>query len=311
MNTSSLMDRLSYIYLLIFMCFTLVCTYGSAQDLFPSCEVGLMVRRGTAWKTGPGQLLTVRCPVKHCGESLNVTWCKLLDTNKCEQINYTENVEIIQKHVKDGITSFLTFKRISIHDDGLYRCYLKGYKYGVVSHIINISVSDLNQGVKNSDNNADELASTADEEDVSWLPYFYICISIALLVITLTVLTLLSFYGWKGKLTRNHTKGQEMSTHVIPDLPKRSAPSTHVLQTHFSILNDICTPNTAEKPLSQPPLMTTENQPAVANTADKSQVLDRAVYAVINHRQPGIPAREQHTVTKQNKNTEYAAINVS
>lgn len=45
----------------------------------------------------------------------------------------------------------------------------------------------------------DELPSVATDEDVSWLPYFSICVSIALLVVTLTVLTLLSFYGWKRK----------------------------------------------------------------------------------------------------------------
>lgn len=102
-----------------------------------------MVRRGTTYTTAPRQRLTVRCPVKHCGESLDVTWCKLLDTNKCERINYTENVEVRQNytHVKGELISLLTFKRISTDDDGLYRCGLKGYKYFQISHIINISFS--------------------------------------------------------------------------------------------------------------------------------------------------------------------------
>lgn len=94
-----------------------------------------------------------------------------------------------------------------------------------------------------------------------------------------------------------------MSTHVIPGLPKGNAPATPVQQARFPIQN-YYSPSTAERPPSQPPPMTNGNQPAVANTAD-------AVYAVINHRQSGIPAREQHTATKQDRNTEYAAINVS
>ena len=112
-------------------------------DSFPACEVGLMVRRGTTLKAAPQQRVRVKCPVKHCGEPLNVTWCKLLDTGKCEQMKETENVEIMQndKHAKDELTSFLTFKRISINDDGLYRCDLKGYKDEQISHTINISVS--------------------------------------------------------------------------------------------------------------------------------------------------------------------------
>ncbi|XP_076603699.1 uncharacterized protein LOC143330824 [Chaetodon auriga] len=258
-----------------------------------------MVQRGTTWKAAPRQCLTVRCPVKHCGEPLNVTWCKLLNSNRCEWIHDTENIEIKQndKDVKDELISFLTFKRISIDDDGLYKCSLKGHGYNSISHVINISVSDLNQGVKNSDDSADELPPVAGDKDVSWLPYLSICVSIALLVATLTMVTLLSTYGWRRILTPSITKEKEISTHSIPDLPQRSAPSAAFLQTHC-------------RPPWQPPPMTNGNQPAVANTADESQMSDRAVYAVINHRQARIPVREQHPETTQNKRAEYAVVNV-
>ncbi|TKS67092.1 B- and T-lymphocyte attenuator [Collichthys lucidus] len=171
------MDRLPCTYLLIFYCLTFVCIYGRGQDSFPSCEVQVMVQRGMIKKAAPQQRLTVRCPVKHCGESLNVTWCKLLETNTCEQINQTEDVEITQddKHAADRLVSSLTFKRISLHDDGLYRCDLGDTQIG---HFINVSVSD-------------------GELDLSWLPYFYICISAVLLVATFSVFTLLRFYGWR------------------------------------------------------------------------------------------------------------------
>ncbi|XP_074514229.1 uncharacterized protein LOC141782088 [Sebastes fasciatus] len=221
-------------------------------------------------------------------------------------MNYTENVET--NTTQDELISYLNFTRISIHDNGLYRCNVKGDKYEQISNIINISVSDSYQGVKllpntHSDNNKDELPSAAGDEDVPWLSYSIIS-SITLLVGTLTVLTLLSLYGWKRIL--NHTKGQETPAHMIPNLPNPSAPSTLAL-------HDTYTPSTAERPPSQPPLMTTNgNQPAVANTVDGGQRSDRAVYAVVNYRQSGIPAREQHAVTEQNKNTaEYAAINDS
>lgn len=98
-----------------------------------------------------------------------------------------------------------------------------------------------------------------------------------------------------------------MSTHVIPGLPKGNAPSTPVLQAQFPIQNYIYSPSTSERPQPHtitPSLMASGNQPAVANTAD-------AVYAVINHRQSGIPAREQHAATEQDKKAEYSAINVS
>ncbi|XP_054471020.1 uncharacterized protein si:ch211-214p13.8 isoform X2 [Anoplopoma fimbria] len=298
------MDRLPYTYLLTLCCFTFVCIHG--KDAFP-CEVELMVSKGTTWKTAPQKPLTVRCLVIHCGISLNVTWCKLLDTNTCVRINYTENVEIRQndKRVKDELISYLTFTRISIHDNGLYRCTVKAPKYQLISHYINISVSDLNQGLEISDYNADGLPSTAGDEDVPLLPYFSICLGVALLVFILTVLTHLGFYGWKRQL--NHREGpamQEKSTHMIPDLPKGSAPSTLTLHYTYS-------PSTAERPPSQPPLMTNGNKPAVTNTAEESQVSDRVLYAVVNHRRSEIPVTEQHAATKPNKNAVYAAINVS
>ncbi|XP_051259470.1 B- and T-lymphocyte attenuator [Dicentrarchus labrax] len=316
---SSLMDRLTYTSLLVFHCFTFVCTYGGHHGIYPSCDVELKVRRNTGWKVAPQQGLTVKCPVKHCGESLNITWCKLLDTDKCERIHEAENVEIKQddKDFKDEVISFLTFKRISIDDDGLYRCSIKGYKYELISHTINISVSDLHNGINNSENNAYLIQGISNSENDAyqspsvgdhlgepWQPYFYIFFGVAFLVATLTALTILRFHGWKRILLINPKKGQEMSTHMIPDLPRGSDPSGLVLQTHFSSLNEICSSTTAERPPSQPPPMSNGNQPAVANTANESQVTDHAVYAVINHRQFGRPAREQ-------QNSQYAAINFS
>lgn len=109
--------------------------------MLSSCEVGLIVQRGTTYVTAPQQFLRVECPVKHCGESLKVTWCKIGDifnTGQCDWINKTDNVEITQNYSKNELISYLTFKRISIYDDGLYRC---NYKNNVISHTINISVS--------------------------------------------------------------------------------------------------------------------------------------------------------------------------
>lgn len=98
-----------------------------------------------------------------------------------------------------------------------------------------------------------------------------------------------------------------MSTCMIPDLPKRSDPTTPVLQTHFSVLNDIYCPSSTGTPLSPPFTITNRNQP-LTNIPNESQVSDCAVYAVINHRQPMLPARKQQTATK---NPEYATISVS
>ncbi|XP_071332489.1 uncharacterized protein [Trachinotus anak] len=287
--------------------------YYEVADSFPSCEIELMVRRGTTVKRVPQQSVTVRCPVKHCGKSLNITWCKL-GTNNWERINTTQNVQITQDDVRNEMISYLTFKWISVYDDGLYRCELKGDKY-LYSHAINISVSDMHQGADTADDTQISTVvplSAARGEALSWLPYLYICVGIALLVVTMILLTLLRFNGHKSfteTLTFQPTKRQEMSSHTIPDLPKGSAPSTPVLQAHF-VLNEIYSPSTARTPPLPLSLITDRNLP-LANTGDESQGSDSAVYAVINHTQCGTTARKQRAASRQDKSPEYATVNVS
>lgn len=92
---------------------------------------------------------------------------------------------------------------------------------------------------------------------------------------------------------------------MIPDLPKDSNHSTLFLQTNFPHLKDVPSPTTVGP--SQPPMMTSRNQPAV--TVGETQAPERAVYSLINHRKSGLPAGEQPAGTKQNKRAEYAVIN--
>lgn len=108
--------------------------------MLPSCEVELVVQRATTLKVAPQQHVSLSCPVRHCGQSRNVTWCKQLDN--CEPIISTESVEITEKdgHA-DELISYLTFKNISTDDDGLYRCHFKRHKEELISQAINVSVS--------------------------------------------------------------------------------------------------------------------------------------------------------------------------
>lgn len=92
---------------------------------------------------------------------------------------------------------------------------------------------------------------------------------------------------------------------MIPDLPKDSNHSTLFLQSPFPHLKDVPSPTTVGP--SQPPMMTSRNQPAV--TVGETQAPERAVYSLINHRKSGLPAGEQPAGTKQNKRAEYAVIN--
>ncbi|XP_037542108.1 B- and T-lymphocyte attenuator [Nematolebias whitei] len=295
---------------------TVISICKNVTDLSSSCEITLEVKRGTTQRVVPGQHVTVSCPGKHCGKSLNVTWCKVSNTI-CERIRQTENIEISQNYGKDELISFLSFKHISIIDDGLYKCKILGNKDKVVGHSINISVSDRNQGAKNDDNVAAASRSSGDDDDGddekpdSWLPYFYICSIILLLVATVTVLTLLHFFGWKRTWTPNYPEHEKSSTHMIPNIPQTSTPTSPVLQTHLSVLKEIYGSSLAEtttSSLSSPP---TENQPPIANTTAKGQASNSPVYAVINHQQRGTSsARKQPAMDKKEDDLKYAVVNL-
>ncbi|XP_065328133.1 uncharacterized protein si:ch211-214p13.8 [Pelmatolapia mariae] len=257
--------------------------------------------KGSTWKTPPRRSLRVSCPVKHCGETLEVTWCKLFDSNICERIHEAKNVKITQNPDKDKLMSYLNFKEISIHDDGLYRCGLLGHNGSVISHTINISVSDMYEGIENPDNNDKNAGTTPSpdhNEDKNWMPYFYICFSIVLLILILTALIFLSSCDWKRVLSLNYVKGEEMPTLMIPDLPKWSPPSTPVPLTNLSVLNDIYSSYTPERSVS-PAAQPCSNQISASNPALKYQ--DCEVYGIINHRHATKQGGKYHNMTNQVK----------
>lgn len=108
----------------------------------PSCEVALLVRRGTSVEAARGQRTTLRCPVEHCGQSVKVNWCK--ECNRCGGITLTENLEITQtSSSKNRLLSSLTFKRISSDDAGLYKCCVTDDQNEEISHAIKVKVSGM------------------------------------------------------------------------------------------------------------------------------------------------------------------------
>lgn len=95
---------------------------------------------------------------------------------------------------------------------------------------------------------------------------------------------------------------------MIPDLPKWSALSTPVLQSHF-ILNDIYSSGAAGALASPQTQITDVNQP-VANAGDKGRAPDCAVYSVITHVQSGKPAIKHPAAIQQENRAEYSTVKV-
>lgn len=97
---------------------------------------------------------------------------------------------------------------------------------------------------------------------------------------------------------------------MIPDLPKWSAPSSPVLQSHFILNNIYSSSSTAGTPTSPQTHITDVNRP-VANAGNESRASDCGVYSVITHIQPRKPAIKHQAVTQEDKSSEYSAVKVS
>ncbi|XP_076015348.1 uncharacterized protein LOC143007776 isoform X2 [Genypterus blacodes] len=279
------MERLSSQFLLAFCFLTFVCIDGKRRGVTSSCAVEVRVRRGQVWAAVPHQELSITCPVRHCGQALQITWCRRVDTGTCVQLNDTESIEITQHNKStDQLISSLIFKRISISDNGLYRCGIREYENEHIGHLIYISVSDSNQEADNLHNNANsgfsqDIDVGAKATEVIWAPYLYICMGALFVVMSLVVIANLSSDSCKGMTTNKRSDGQEMATRALPDVPKWSTLS----DPRFSLSPDLphadagASCSTQGKPgelsyttikiqlpeASKPPLNTTYTQPTL------------------------------------------------
>ncbi|XP_075896200.1 CD226 antigen-like isoform X2 [Nelusetta ayraudi] len=186
------------------------------SGLNPPCDVALLVKHGTHLEAAPGQRLTLECPVEHCGDPVKVLWCK--EHDKCVDIFPMDNMEIIQASSSDRrLTALLNFKRVSPEDAGLYRCYIDEGQSEGVSHAIKVVVSG-------------ESPDPSTDDDVSWLPFFFIGLGIAALVGIVIVSPVIKGRCQKRTMTFNPAHRQDMSINTIPDLPPRGPAPTFVQQ---------------------------------------------------------------------------------
>ncbi|XP_014858710.1 PREDICTED: uncharacterized protein LOC106927566 isoform X1 [Poecilia mexicana] len=221
------------------------------------------VLRGEAKRVSPGENLTVKCPVKHCGESFGIIWYKFSNTLETwENISDSENIRITQKDDKENLTSYLSFEQVSINDSGLYRC-ASGHSNEFTSHHINISVSELNKGVENPDDDADSIG-----DDRSTLHFFLIGVTIIFPIAIAIVLILVCVQGWKQMWTCNNKNQEEKPTRMLSELPETSASSSPSLRTQFSDLSNTCSSSKSERTSTSLALALTAN---VADTAANSE----------------------------------------
>ncbi|XP_033843242.1 uncharacterized protein LOC117389652 [Periophthalmus magnuspinnatus] len=145
----------------------------------------------------------------------------------------------------EKMESVLTFKRISVEDSGLYAC--RELNYGSIGHTIKVNVSETNQRGKDHPKNSPEDQNVPSEDDMKMtaLVYFISFLSIAVLLLTITVITLLRLYVCKSRPRRQPKTHEERPSHLRPGLPKKSPP---VLRQASCIVSNISSSVIEEPP---------------------------------------------------------------
>ncbi|XP_019910231.3 B- and T-lymphocyte attenuator-like isoform X1 [Esox lucius] len=307
-------DRLVLVLCLLF----LLCDRDNGADQGLSCVSEVRVRRNTAFKAVPLNRLTINCTVKHCGDVPNITWCKFLDSSICKPMTDAGNIKVSQKKLSaHEVMSFLFFKKISMDDQGQYRCYLAGNENSVVSHAISVNVSERDVGFEYSGNNTGDIPTSKYKMDVYWLPYVGICMGVLLLVVMVTAIFFFSLDGCEGPITsaKSRTKVQEASTPAAcPDpnsnpkgtLPSSSSSSSSSSNPNNNQLNNLYD-SCINGPLQHSYLLMSGTPPS-SDIADGDHGSSQLVYAALNHQNNRGPPKPSPSPRPLEEATEYAAI---
>ncbi|KAL2081055.1 hypothetical protein ACEWY4_022908 [Coilia grayii] len=180
----------------------ILCQYTGAQD-DSVCDAQILVRRHTVLQTSPMKPLMLSCTIRWsgCDAEPTVTWCKLLSSGNCVNVNASPGGLIRQENVlkeKDQLISHLIFQHVAKHDDGLYRCEISGLEE-IVSHAINVSVSDVSVAVKPTERPA---AGSERGFHQDWL--LYVLVSAVCVLVILTVILLCICALRAGMFTHNY-----------------------------------------------------------------------------------------------------------
>ncbi|KAK2905281.1 hypothetical protein Q8A67_007080 [Cirrhinus molitorella] len=188
-----------------------------AQGNGSQCPV-FKVQRGTVHKAYINKPLKISCNLVYCDDqAINVIWTK---DNLKERIlvNETDQMSTSQSYLSPNpkmLTSYLTFTNILKHHDGLYRCELMVPSYSIYSHSINVSVSDDITEVTMSCTDMTTGKENTDSTSNSypwWLPYFFICLGVVILVLIVILTSILCNNGFKSSRRKNKQRAKYSAT---------------------------------------------------------------------------------------------------
>ncbi|XP_036426714.1 B- and T-lymphocyte attenuator [Colossoma macropomum] len=276
-----------------------------AQGPAGLCVPAVRVRKNTVYRGSSKSLLRVPCPVTYCEEIPTVRWFRIKDTDKSIPVSETDQVTVTQEWStadEKEIISYLSFKSLSVQDDGIYRCAAAGSNSTSESHSINVSVSDT---ILDTVNGTSPTPAPQNEvvRVTGWMPYIIICSGILGLVTVVMLITFLSLHG--GICSR---KAKKQRTQVPPS-PNISKYNGHL--------------HSQEKPEQRKKVFDTSKEtlepdmPSLHPAMDQKSTLSRSsgeqgpqqiIYATLEHLTPretsiiSLPSREQLS--------EYASIRI-
>ncbi|XP_036430828.1 B- and T-lymphocyte attenuator-like [Colossoma macropomum] len=164
-----------------------------AQGPAGLCVPAVRVRKNTVYRGSSKSLLRVPCPVTYCEEIPTVRWFRIKDTDKSIPVSETDQVTVTQEWStadEKEIISYLSFKSLSVQDDGLYRCVAAGSNSTSESHNINVSVSEVMFVPVTASPTVSVSKAT-----VARMPYIIICSGVFSLVTIVMLIIFLSLHG--------------------------------------------------------------------------------------------------------------------
>ncbi|XP_020862833.1 B- and T-lymphocyte attenuator isoform X2 [Phascolarctos cinereus] len=182
MKTSPVMYKNEVFLHVIFMASALGISFVQGNSL---CFRPL-VHRGTSFTTSPGKLLVLKCPVKQCGENLNVSWIK---ENGTQSSQIRDGLWESRPWDKEkNLTMFsLHFDPVLDGDGGSYQCIVNFSKKSLFSsHHINVYITNSTEA---------PLEQRPENETRPWL--LYMLLSMGLL--SIFILTCLGLFFWQRK----------------------------------------------------------------------------------------------------------------
>ncbi|XP_052461424.1 uncharacterized protein LOC128019469 isoform X1 [Carassius gibelio] len=191
----------------------------------PKCPL-FKVQRGTVHKAFINKPLRISCNLLYCDEQIfNVTWTKedlkeWIPVSEADQMSTSQNYSSSDPKM---LSSYLTFTNMSKHHDGLYRCELKSSNFSIVSHYINVSVSD-DMLEDEMPSEKSETTDSSSDSGLWWLPYLFISLGIVILVAMITLISILFINGFKSSRRKkaHRPQVQYTATSFLPSSPSRS-----------------------------------------------------------------------------------------